>query len=141
MTVHPLFGPIILLAVWTIVMLFVAIFKIIGGTKGLKFEGLPKNPTGRDLEGHAPHDALCARRNYEHLLEQPTIFYVLCFALILMGYKGMLATALAYIYVVLRIVHSIMQTMNKSRAFWFTASTLCLIVIAGINVGYFVGRM
>ena len=141
MTANPLLGPIILLAIWTIVMLFVAITKIIGGTKGIKIEGLPKNPTGRDLEGHVPHESLCARRNYEHLTEQPTIFYALVFALILMGYDGMLGTVLAWIYVGLRIVHSIMQTMNRSRAFWFTASTLCLIVISGIAVGRYIGMV
>ena len=48
-----------------------------------------------------------------HLLEQPTIFYAIVFALILMGFDAAINVYLAWAYVVLRVVHSLVQaTVN-----------------------------
>lgn len=52
--------------------------------------------------------------NYNHLHEQPTIFYALMFFAALTGGGDALALELAWAYVLLRIVHSLVQaTFNR----------------------------
>jgi len=52
--------------------------------------------------------------NYNHLHEQPTIFYALMFFAALTGGADALALKLAWAYVVLRVVHSLVQaTFNR----------------------------
>ena len=71
--------------------------------------------------------------NYNHLHEQPTVFYALMFFAALTGGGDHFATLLAWIYVGLRIVHSIWQvTVNvvKVRFLLFLASTAALIYLA-----------
>ena len=76
--------------------------------------------------------------NYQHLVEQPTIFYAIVLSLVLMGFDHPINVYLAWGYVGLRIVHSIVQaTMNiiRIRFTIFLLSTFCLlglIVHAGI---------
>ena len=62
-------------------------------------------------------------------MEQPTIFYAIVFALILMGFDAPINVWLAWGYVALRVLHSIVQaTINvvKIRFPLFALSTLCL---------------
>ncbi len=52
--------------------------------------------------------------NYNHLHEQPTIFYALMFFAALTGGGDATALKLAWAYVVLRVLHSLVQaTFNK----------------------------
>ncbi|HYE44533.1 MAG TPA: MAPEG family protein, partial [Caulobacter sp.] len=72
--------------------------------------------------------------NYNHLMEQPTIFYALAFITYLAGAQSPFAAALAWAYVGLRIVHSLIQnTINRValRFLVFSLSTIALIVWAG----------
>jgi hypothetical protein len=65
-------------------------------------------------------------------MEQPTIFYAIVFALVLMGFDARINVYLAWGYVGLRIVHSIFQaTINivPVRFLLFLLSTLCLIAL------------
>ena len=72
--------------------------------------------------------------NYNHLLEQPTIFYALVFYIVLAGHSDTLHIYLAWAYVGLRLIHSLIQcTVNivMARFTVFTISTLVLMVMAG----------
>ena len=67
--------------------------------------------------------------NYTHLMEQPTIFYALVFALCLVDQGYGSNVWLAWAYVVLRVVHSLVQTLGNKielRFMVFVVSTLCL---------------
>ena len=69
--------------------------------------------------------------NYNHLHEQPTIFYALMFFAAMTGGADGFALRLAWIYVVLRVVHSLVQaTVNKVlvRFLVFSAATIALLV-------------
>jgi hypothetical protein len=77
-----------------------------------------------------PDHARQAADNYNHLMEQPTVFYAICVVLQLLG-RGESATVvgLAWAYVGLRVVHSLVQaTVNHvpTRFTTFTLATLCL---------------
>jgi hypothetical protein len=63
-------------------------------------------------------------------MEQPTIFYAIVFALVLMRFDAPINVYLAWAYVGLRVVHSIVQaTVNivRLRFTIFALATLCLI--------------
>lgn len=80
-----------------------------------------------------PPNIMNVSDNYNHLMEQPTIFYALVFYVYLSGAENPLNIALAWAYVGLRVVHSLIQnTANivMVRFLVFSLSTLCLFAIA-----------
>ena len=80
-----------------------------------------------------PASARQVADNYNHLMEQPTIFYALAFFVVLAGHDGGLAVTLAWAYVGLRVLHSLIQnTINRVmlRFLVFSISTIVLIVWA-----------
>lgn len=71
--------------------------------------------------------------NYNHLHEQPTIFYALAIYTHLAGASDTLTIAFAWAYVALRIVHSLLQIVVRRVMFRFMAfalASICLIAIA-----------
>lgn len=75
--------------------------------------------------------------NYNHLHEQPTIFYALVFYSALAGNVGSTLTTLAWVYVLLRVVHSLIQcTGNKVmlRFSTFALASLVLVAMAVVNL-------
>jgi hypothetical protein len=67
--------------------------------------------TGAKLE--LPPEVARVADNYNHLHEQPTVFYALALATQLAGAADGVAVALAWTYVVSRIAHSLVQaTVN-----------------------------
>jgi len=70
--------------------------------------------------------------NYNHLLEQPTLFYAVAFTLALLGAGDGLNLTLAWAYVVLRVAHSLHQALwNKIeiRFVLFLLSSLVLVAL------------
>ncbi len=78
--------------------------------------------------------------NYNHLFEQPTLFYPMVIVLALVPGTGGLDLGLAWTYVAMRVVHSVFQaTVNQIRVRFaiFIASSLVLAAIvarAGVLV-------
>jgi len=75
--------------------------------------------------------------NYNHLMEQPTIFYALVFFIYLAGHADQLHIYLAWAYVVLRTVHTLIQcTVNivNLRFSVFALSTLVLMMMAAREI-------
>jgi hypothetical protein len=75
--------------------------------------------------------------NYNHLHEQPTVFYALVIYTHLAGTADMAAIVLAWSYVGLRVLHSIIQCTSNFvplRFLVFASSTLVLMAIAARNV-------
>ncbi|WP_373487757.1 MAPEG family protein [Blastomonas sp.] len=127
--------PAAVLVIWSIVMLFWMASERLPAAKKMGLD-ISKAVGGRgsDLDPALPPPAAWKSHNYAHLMEQPTIFYA-TIAIIAVAGTGsdMINVALAWAYVLIRIVHSIWQsTVNKvqTRFLLFMASTLCLIVLA-----------
>jgi len=75
--------------------------------------------------------------NYNHLMEQPTIFYALVVYSYLAGQQNVPNLILAWSYVALRVVHSLVQaTINAVlvRFSIFMLGTLVLAALAARNV-------
>ena len=140
MEIDPLLGPVVVLVAWTLVMM---IWMSASRLPAMKEAGIKSRVGGRgqDLEGVIPASVQWKAHNYMHLTEQPTIFYAIVFALILMGASGMpMSIYLAWGYTVLRIGHSLIQvTTNvvRYRFSLFLLSSLCLLGLT-VQALYFV---
>ena len=123
----PLLGPVVALVAWTIVMF---VWMAVKRAPIVRSRDIPDGSRGVDLEGMVPGKAHWPAHNYVHLMEQPTIFYAIVLALVLMRFDAPINVWLAWGYVGLRIIHSIVQaTVNvvKFRFALFALSTLCLV--------------
>ena len=132
MEYSPLLGPVVALVAWTlVVMVWMAVARAAEFRRlGIKPGALPNGARGVDLEGRADPRAQWKAHNYSHLMEQPTIFYAIILALVLMDFDAPINVWLAWGYVGLRIVHSLVQsTVNviKYRFLLFALSSLCLL--------------
>ena len=130
MEFSPLIAPVVALVAWSLViMVWMALTRLPAMKKadiGLNRRG----GRGANLEGVLPDEVNWKGHNYQHLMEQPTIFYAIVFALILLGMDQPINCWLAWGYVVLRILHSLVQaTVNivLYRFSLFLLSSLCLI--------------
>jgi hypothetical protein len=127
----PLLAPIVALVAWSLIMYIWMYAARLTAMKraGISLKGR-RGTRGGALEGVIPDEANWKAHNYAHLMEQPTIFYAIVIALILMGFDAAINVYLAWAYVGLRIVHSLIQaTVNivAYRFLVFTLSSLCLI--------------
>lgn len=127
-------APAAVLVAWTLVMLFWMAGTRLPAMKKAS-SGLGKaKPGGRgqDLEGVIADKINWKAHNYAHLHEQPTIFYAAVLIIAVMG-GSPIDALLAWIYVTLRIVHSIWQAAVNTLPVRFTLfllSTIALIVLA-----------
>ena len=127
-------APAAVLVIWSLVMLtWTAATRLPAmGKLGTNLSNAKPGGRGQDLEGVLPDQVNWKSHNYSHLMEQPTIFYATVVILALMGAAAIDVT-LAWIYVALRIVHSLWQaTVNRLpvRFTLFAIYTLCLVVLA-----------
>ena len=70
--------------------------------------------------------------NYNHLHEAPTVFYAVAIVLAMIGQGDGLNATIAWAYVALRVVHSLVQaTVNKVmvRFMVFSLSSLALMAL------------
>ena len=127
-------APAAVLVAWSLIMLIwmaatrlPAMSKVTGGLKNA-----PPGGRGQNLEGVLPDKIQWKSHNYAHLMEQPTLFYATVVILAILG-ASPVDVLLAWIYVGLRIVHSIWQaTVNvvSVRFFLFLVSTIVLAALA-----------
>lgn len=132
MSHSPLLGPVVALVAWTLVMMSWMALSRFGEFRrlGISLGNIPRGARGADLEGRADPKAQWKSHNYSHLVEQPTIFYAIVFALILMGFDAPINVWLAWGYVGFRILHSLVQaTVNivAIRFPLFLLASLCLV--------------
>ena len=138
MEVSPLLAPVVVLVAWSLVMfvwLAVARAPFVKGR-------LPDGARGADVERAHPGKPNWPAHNYAHLMEQPTIFYAIVFALIFMRLDMPINVYLAWGYVALRIVHSIVQsTVNVVRLRFtiFALATVCLAALT-LHAAMFIFR-
>ncbi|MBC7859834.1 MAG: MAPEG family protein [Burkholderiaceae bacterium] len=79
-----------------------------------------------------PMKARLANRNYQNLLELPVLFYVVCLLLYVGDAASGTAVWLAWAYVVLRMLHSLVHlTYNNvmHRFAFFALSNFCLLAL------------
>jgi hypothetical protein len=126
-------APAAVLIAWSLVMLFWTAGTRLPAMKKVQVDmGARPGGRGQDLEGVLPPEVNWKAHNYAHLMEQPTVFYPAVVIIALMGAAAGDVLA-AWIYVALRIVHSVWQaTVNKVpvRFLLFIMATFALVYLA-----------
>jgi hypothetical protein len=120
-----IFLPVAVLALWTVAILALHSFS----------HG--RGPTGDDTlrvgeSAPAVADKTVANRNYMNLLELPVLFYVACIVLFVTGAASYAMIAAAWIFVALRVVHSVIHvTYNRvpHRSLVFAAGVVTVVVM------------
>jgi len=132
----PILGPVVALVAWTLVMLvWMAIARRRAfAAMGISWSTIPRGSRGTNLDGKAPDEAQWPSHNYNHLMEQPTIFYAVALTLALMDFGGGINLWLAWGYVALRIVHSIVQSTVNIVPIRFTIFFLASLCLLGLTI-------
>ncbi|HET9990509.1 MAG TPA: MAPEG family protein [Kofleriaceae bacterium] len=129
-------APVVILAAWSMVMWAWMYVTRIPAISRAKIKLDPEAPRGEQMSRLPPRVRWKAD-NYNHLMEQPTVFYAVAIALVLVGHGGGWSLRLAWAYVGLRIVHSLVQvTWNKIevRFSLFALSSLVLVAMVALAV-------
>jgi hypothetical protein len=128
MTANPLLGPVVALVAWTLAMWLWMYATRIPAILKSRMRLDPNAPRGEQMATLPPRVRWKAD-NYNHLMEQPTIFYPLVLALAVLGDTSTASLALAWAYVGLRVMHSLWQALSnviQVRFALFALSTLPL---------------
>ena len=122
--------PLLALIGWTIVMWFWLYITRIPAIQQADIDMEELSKTGAPLV--LPAEVARVADNYNHLHEQPTLFYALVLGATLLGATDGLQVGLAWAYVGIRVVHSLIQATRNIifvRFVVFAIGSLVLFVL------------
>ena len=129
----PILAPVVALVAWSLIMMiwmycvrFPAMRR-----KGIGLKGRVGSKGG-DLDGVVEPNVQWKAHNYNHLMEQPTLFYAIALTLALLGWGGGANLWIAWAYVAFRVAHSLVQaTVNvvRWRFLLFLCGSVCLVAL------------
>lgn len=128
----PILNAVVALVVWSLVMWAWMYATRLPAIFAMKMRMDPNAPRGEQMNT-LPANVRWKADNYNHLMEQPTIFYAIAITLVLMNAGDGLNATLAWAYVGLRVAHSLVQALvNKIelRFAVFFISSLVLVALA-----------
>ncbi len=126
-------APVVALVAWTLIMMiwmYCVRFPAMA-RKGISLKGRVGSKGG-DLDGVVEPNVQWKAHNYNHLLEQPTLFYAIALTLALVGAGGRINLWIAWAYVAFRVAHSLVQaTVNvvRWRFLLFLGGSICLVAL------------
>jgi hypothetical protein len=125
--------PVVALAAWTMVMWAWMYGTRIPAMNRLKVDpdSLARDPDVT-LDKVLPPQVQWKAHNYNHLHEAPTVFYAIAIVLAIVGQGDGLNAWLAWAYVALRVVHSLVQAISNKvvvRFVMFVLSSLVLLAL------------
>ena len=132
MYAHGLLAPVLALVGWTFVMWVWMYVTRIPAMQAANVDVREISRTGAKLE-LPPHVSRVAD-NYNHLHEQPTIFYALALAAQLLGPPDGISISLAWAYVLIRVVHSFIQATDNIIMLRFSVFTFGSVVLFALLV-------
>lgn len=128
----PLIAPVIALVLWTGVIWAWMYATRIPAIVKARMVLDPMAPRGEQM-AQLPARVRWKADNYNHLLEQPPLFYAAVLGLVLLGDHSTSSVYLAWAYVGLRVVHSLLQVLSNhvpTRFALFFLSSLVLFALA-----------
>ena len=129
----PILQPVISLVLWSLVMWAWLYATRIPAVSRLKVP-LDPNASKAEFDAALPPQVRWKADNYNHLMEQPTIFYATALALAAMGQGQGLNAWLAWGYVGLRVIHSLVQAIANPIMVRFSLFMLGSIVLAALAI-------
>jgi hypothetical protein len=136
LTRHAL-APVLGLVTWTLVMWVWMYATRIPAMQRARIDVDELARTGAPLQ--LPPEVARVADNYNHLHEQPTIFYALALTAHLAGAADAMNIGLAWTYVLLRVVHSLVQATRNIILVRFAVFTLATLVLAVLLVRTLIG--
>ena len=115
-------APVVALVAWTLVM---QIWMYATRFPAMRRKGISegrRGGKGTQLDGVLEDEVQWKAHNYNHLLEQPTLFYAIAISLALLGGGATSSTSLAWAYVGLRVLHSLIQATTNVVRWRFLSS-------------------
>lgn len=126
-----LIQPLIALVVWSFVMWLWMYATRIPAVIALNLKLDPTAPSGSQM-AQLPASVRWKADNYNHLMEQPTLFYATVLSLALLGAVSKVVVYAAWAYVVLRVVHSLVHVLGNKiqlRFAVFSLSNIPLVIL------------
>ena len=109
----PILAPAAVLILWSMMVLFWMVSTRFPAFLKAGMDVFDAEPGTRyqEVESQLPAKINWVSHNYTHLMEQPTLFYGTVAILALAGEGAGINVTLAWVYVSLRIIHSLWQTL------------------------------
>lgn len=132
MSATAILWPVLALMTWT----FLVVLHLLVSRFGAFYQGRVKASDFRYGESpNIPPDVLRANRAFVNLLEMPTLFYVVSVLYLVTNLVDSAVLGLAWLYVVLRVAHSLIYlTLNHLllRFAAYASSSVVLILMVGL---------
>jgi hypothetical protein len=128
--------PVLVLVAWTLVMWVWMYATRIPAMQTARIDPQSAMHHG-SWEALIPSQVRRVADNYNHLHEQPTLFYALLIYSHLVGVADLTNVRLAWAYVALRVAHSLVQSTRNFvplRFAFFASGTIVLMIITARNV-------
>lgn len=135
MDTNAILGPVAALALWSMIMWVWMYATRIPAMSRAKIDAAKMvGGTGKGLDEVLPPEVQWKAHNYNHLLEQPTLFYAIAISLALLGQGAGLNLWLAWTYVSLRVLHSLIQATANVVRWRFMVFSLASLVLLALTV-------
>ena len=132
-TPSPILATAVALVAWTFVMWTWMYATRIPAILRSKMRLDPQAPRGEQM-ATLPAEVRWKADNYNHLMEQPTLFYAVVIVLTLVGRDQGIDLWLAWAYVGLRVIHSLVQALINKIELRFAVFLISSLVLLGITV-------
>ena len=123
-----LLKPVLILIIWTFIIFLIMAFGRVS------FMNNPQDAAdSKDYKNQLPTWVNRTADNYNHLFEQPVAFYAVTLSIALINNFDILVVQLAWAYVLIRVIHSLVQlTINivLVRFFLFASGWLIIAFMA-----------
>ncbi|HYD13327.1 MAG TPA: MAPEG family protein [Allosphingosinicella sp.] len=131
----PILAPVVALVDWTLVMQIWMYATRLPAMRrmGIDLKGR-RGGRGAQLDGVLADEVQWKAHNYNHLLEQPTLFYAIALTLALTGGGLKWSLWLAWAYVGLRVLHSLIQATSNVVRWRFLVFSLASLVLLALTV-------
>lgn len=134
MTSTSFLTPVLALIIWTLLIWILMYARRLPAMQAAKIHPeTAKSPDGKWKE-ELPLSVQASAHNYNHLLEQPTIFYALMFYVTLTAQMSTPIYYAAWGYVILRVLHSFIQVSCGKVILRFGVFSLSTLVLIGMVV-------
>lgn len=130
---NPLLAPLVALAAWSMVMWLWMYVTRLPAMRRARMKPDSNAPRGEQMN-QLPPSVRWKADNYNHLMEQPTLFYAVVLALVLAGGGSGAEVALAWAYTGIRVVHSLVQALVNRIEVRFVLFILSSLALVGLVV-------
>ena len=129
----PMLAPALALVLWSFVMFFWMYATRIPAIVRARMRMDPRAPRGAQMS-ELPAEVRWKADNYNHLFEQPTLFYAVAIALAVLGDVSWWSVALAWTYVAIRVVHSVWQALVNQIMVRFAIFSISGLVLLALSI-------